>query len=128
MPNGGELNIKIELFDLGTIRGKIIRYLAPLTSDAIIDHLPIILRGRYSFGKKAYWTLPGIGIFKGTNKKSSQDAKKGDIVYNPKSDELIFTLEDYTYPYRVNKIGEITENIELFLKAANGLNTKISKI
>jgi hypothetical protein len=128
MSDGGELLIKIDLFGIGTIKGKIIRHLAPLSADAIIDHLPIILRGRFSFGKSAYWTLPGAKIFKGTNPKSYLTARKADIVYNPKSDELIFILEEYTFPNKVNKIGEIIENIEFFLKARNGLNTKISRL
>ncbi|MFW9950958.1 MAG: cyclophilin-like fold protein, partial [Candidatus Thorarchaeota archaeon] len=128
MSNSGELLIKMDLFGIGTAKGKIIRYLAPLTSDAIIDRLPITLRGRFSFGKKAYWTLPGIEIYQGTNQKSLKEAKKGDIVYNPKTDELIFTLEDYYYPNKVNKVGEISENIDIFLGAKNGLNTKISKL
>ncbi len=126
MSDGGEVVIKIELFGIGAVKGKIMRHLAPLSADTIIDHLPIILRGRFSFGKQAYWTLPGIEIFKGTNKKSSQAAKKNDIVYNPKSDELIFILEDFTFSNNVNKIGEITDNIDFFLKARNGLNTKIT--
>ena len=57
--------IKINLFGIGIIEGEIIRYIAPLTADAILDKLPIVLRGRFSFGSKKYWTLPGIEIYKG---------------------------------------------------------------
>ncbi|MFX1303826.1 MAG: cyclophilin-like fold protein [Promethearchaeota archaeon] len=119
--------IKIDLFGIGTIEGDIIRHIAPLTADAIIDKLPFNLRGRFSFGSKKYWTLPGLEIHKGTNPKSKTNAEKGDILYNPKTDELIIVIEDIEMPNKVNKIGKINTNIEILLKARNGLNTKLSK-
>jgi len=122
------MKIKIDLFGIGTITGEMIRYLAPLSADAIINKLPIILRGRFSFGSKIYWTLPGLEIYKGTNPKSKKNVEQGDIVYNPKSDEIIFILENTELQSKVNKIGKITENLEFFLQAKNGLNTKISKM
>jgi hypothetical protein len=89
--------------------------------------LPIILRGRFSFGSKVYWTLPGIEIFKGHNPKSIKHVEKADIIYNPKTDELLFVLENTEMPNKVNKIGRVFDNLEILLKAKNGLNTKISK-
>ncbi|MFX0003850.1 MAG: cyclophilin-like fold protein [Candidatus Hodarchaeota archaeon] len=121
------LPIKIELFGIGILEGNIIRYLAPLTADAIIDKLPIILRGRFSFGSKKYWTLPGVQIYKGTNPKSTKSIEKGDIVYNPKSDELIISLENLDMSNKVNIIGKVDNNLKILLEARNGLNTKISK-
>ncbi len=120
--------IKIILFGIGTLEGNIIRHLSPLTADAIIDKLPIGLRGRYSFGSKNYWTLPGVEIYKGTNPKSIINAEKGDILYNPKTDELIIAIEEIEMPNKVNKIGKINTNLNLLLQAKNGLNTKILKI
>jgi len=119
--------IKIELFGIGIIDGNIIRYIAPLTADAIIDKLPLVLRGRFSFSSKKYWTLPGVEIYKGTNPKSVEHVEKGDILYNPKTDELIIALEDIDMINKVNKIGKVTSNLEILLEARNGLNTKISK-
>ena len=49
------------------------------------------------------------------------------ILYNPKTDEIYFMLEDYELPNKVNLVGKINENLELFLQAKNGLNTKISR-
>ncbi|MFW9900586.1 MAG: cyclophilin-like fold protein [Candidatus Thorarchaeota archaeon] len=120
--------IKIALFGIGDIEGEIIRHLSPLTADALINKLPFVLRGRYSFGSKNYWTLPGIEIYKGTNPKSITSIEKGDILYNPKTDELIIAIEDIEMPNKVNRIGKINANLELLLKARNGLNTKISKL
>lgn len=123
----GDLSIKIALFGIGVVEGILIRHHAPLSADNIIKKLPIILRGRFSFSQKIYWTLPGVEIFKGTNPKSHTNVKTGDIVYNPKTDEIYFMLEDFELPNKVNLVGKVTENLELFLKAKNGLNTKISK-
>ena len=120
--------IKITLFGIGDIEGEIIRHLSPLTADAVINKLPFVFRGRYSFGSKDYWTLPGVEVFKGTNPKSITSVKKGDILYNPKTDELIIAIEDIEMPNKVNRIGKINLNLELLLQARNGLNTKISKI
>jgi hypothetical protein len=120
--------IKIELFGIGTIEGNIIRHIAPLTADALIDKLPIVLRGRFSFGSKNYWTLLGLEIYKGTNSKSITDVEKGDIIYNPKSDELIIALENIKMSNKVNIVGKIDTNIDIVKNARNGLNTKISKL
>ena len=121
------VSIKIDLYGIGTLEGSIIRHIAPLTADAIIDKLPIVLRGRFSFGSKKYWTLPGIEIYKGTNSKSLNNVEKGDILYNPKSDELLIALEDIEMANKVNKIGKVDANLNILYQARNGLNTKISK-
>jgi len=127
MSDTGLVPIKIELFGIGILEGNIIRHIAPLSADAIIDKLPFVLRGRFSFGTKHYWTLPGLEIYKGTNPKSTNIVEKGDIVYNPKTDEFIIILENFQMPNKVNKIGKVSSNLELLLKARNGLNTKITK-
>ena len=128
MPNSGEIPIKIELFGIGSVNAIIYRHLAPLSADAILDKMPFIMRGRFNFGEKDYWSLPGIGIYKGLNPKSTRSVKKGDIVYNPKSDELIILLKDREMPNTVNIIGRVNENLDLFLKARSGLNTKFIRI
>ncbi|MFX1328631.1 MAG: cyclophilin-like fold protein [Promethearchaeota archaeon] len=120
--------IKIELFGIGTLGATIIRHINPLTADALIDKLPFVLRGRFSFGSKKYWTLPGVEIFKGTNPKSTTNVKKGDIIYNPKTDELIIIIENIEMPNKVNIIGKVNTNLEKILNARNGLNTRLLRI
>lgn len=127
MSDSGEIPIKIDLFGIGTLEGHINRHFAPLSADAIINKLPVILRGRFSFGSKKYWILPGVEIFKGMNSKSKKEVEKGDIIYNPKADELILVIENSLMPNKVNLIGKIASNLEILLKAKNGLNTKIYK-
>ena len=122
------VKIKIDLFGIGTINGELLRHYAPLSTDAIINKLPIVLRGRFSFGSKTYWTLPGIEIYKGHNSKSTKSVEKGEIIYNPKTDELIIFLENAEMPNKVNKVGKVSDNLEILLKARNGLNTKIFKV
>ena len=121
-------NIIITLSGIGTINAELLRHYAPLSTDAIINKLPIILRGRFSFGSKIYWTLPGVEIYKGHNPKSVNCVEKGDIIYNPKTDELIILLENAEMPNKVNKVGKVSSNLEILLKARNGLNTKISMV
>lgn len=125
--DAGLVPIIIELFSIGQINGHIIRYIAPHSADAIIDKIPFVLRGRFNFGPKKYWTLLGLGIHKGPNSKSRKHVESGDIVYNPKTDELIIVIEDVEMPNRVNLIGKVSSNLELLLDAKNGLNTKILK-
>ena len=127
MSDQGQIAIKIELFGIGILDGYIIRHLSPFSADAILRKLPLILRGRFNFGGKKYWTLPGVKIFKGTNSKSIKTVNKGNIVYNPKSDELILMIEDHAMSNKVNKLGEISNNLQVLLKARNGLTTKISR-
>ncbi len=128
MTDQGQIPIKIELYGIGTLKGQIKRHLSPFSADAIINKMPIILRGRFSFGSKKYWTLPGIKIYKGLNNKSVSEVKEGDIVYNPKTDELIIIIEALEMSNKVNIVGKVMSNLELLLKARNGLNTKILRV
>ncbi len=121
-----DIKIKIEIFGIITLNGFIDRIYAPISADAILDKMPFVLRGRFSFGSKKYWTLPGLGLREGTNPKSIKDVEKGELVYNPKTDELIIIIENLEMPNRVNKVGKIEVNDDI-LNARNGLTTKISK-
>ena len=120
----GDIAIKIEIFGITTLKGFIDRIYAPLTADAIINKLPIVMRGRFNFGSKKYWTLVGLNLRKGTNPKSTKQIEKGELVYNPKTDELIIVIEDIEFENKVNKIGKIEISNDI-LNARNGLNTKI---
>jgi len=121
-----DIPIKIEIFGITTLNGYIDRIYAPLSADAILNKMPLVMRGRFSFGSKKYWTLPGVGLREGTNPKSIKDVEKGELVYNPKTDELIIIIENLEMPNRVNKVGKIEINDDI-LNARNGLTTKISK-
>ena len=122
-----EISIKFEFLGLGSLDAVIIRHVSPLSADAILDRLPMVLRGRFNFGSKQYWTLMNVGIRKGANLKAVRNFERGDIIYNPKSDEMIIILENIEMPNKMNKIGKILSDLSLFDKARNGLNCKITK-
>ena len=127
--SGGDIPIKIEIFGVANLEGYIDRIFAPLSADAILEKMPFALRGRFSFGSKKYWTLLGLGLREGTNPKSIDIVEKGDLVYNPKTDEFIIVIEsNVELSNRVNKVGKITSNLDSVSNARNGLNTKIYKI
>ena len=128
MSDSGIISIKFDLFGIGSVIANIIRHYAPLSADAILNKMPFVLKGRFSFGAKTYWTLPGLELYKGHNPKSIKIVEKGDIIYNPKTDELIILIENMEMPNKVNKIGKVTKNIEFFLQARNGLGTKLSRM
>jgi len=122
-----EISIKLEFLGLGSLDAVIIRHVSPLSADAILDRLPMVLRGRFNFGSKQYWTLMNVGIRKGANLKAVRNFERGDIIYNPKSDEMIIILKNIEMPNKMNKIGKILSDLSLFDKARNGLNCKITK-
>ncbi len=124
----GEIPITIEFIGLGTIEALIIRYLGPISADAILDKMPFILRGRFIFGSKDYWILINVGIRKGHDSKATNIVEKGDIVYSPKTDEICIINEEREMPYKINKIGKVTKNLDLLKEARNGLNCKLSKL
>jgi hypothetical protein len=128
MSDSGDVSIKIELFGIGDIKGVINRHYNPLCADAVLRKMPFALRGRFNFTRKNYWSIPGMEIYKGLDSRAEKKGQKGDILYNPKSDELVILLDDFEFPYKVSKVGKVTENLNLFLKAKNGLNTKFSKV
>ena len=127
MVSVADIPIKVDLFGVGVLSGLVIRHVCPLSADAILDKIPFVMRGRFSFGSKKYWTIPDVGIRKGIE-KGRVDVNKGDIIYSPKTDELILILEDQEMPNSVNYLGKITDNLESVLNARNGLNTKFSKV
>jgi hypothetical protein len=40
---------------------------------------------------------------------------------------LIIMIEDHEFSNKVNKLGEISSNLQIILQANNGLNTKVSR-
>lgn len=122
-----EIPITMDFLGLGIFKAEIIRYISPISADAILNRIPFVLRGRFNSGSKQYWALLNVGIRKGPNLKAGKNFERGDIVYNPKSDEMVIILENIEMPNKMNKIGRVTSNIDIFEKARNGLNCKITK-
>jgi hypothetical protein len=72
--------------------------------------------------------MMNVGIRKGPDSKATINVEKGDIVYNPKTDEIHLIIEGREMPNKINKIGKVTKNLDLLQGARNGLNCKLSKI
>ncbi len=122
-----EIPIEINFLGVGSIEATIIRHLGPISADAILNKMPFVLRGRYGFGSSKYWMLMNVGIRKGPDSKATKTIQKGNLVYNPKSDELIIALEDIEMPNKVNRIGTLVSDVNFFQNVRNGLNCKFSK-
>ena len=127
MSEAAEVPIIIEILGLGKMEASLIRHVSPISADAIIDKIPFVLRGRFGFGGKKYWTLSSVGIRKGANQKAQKQVNKGDMIYNPKADEISIIIESHEMPNKVNLIGKVTANLDLLQQARNGLNNKISR-
>ena len=115
--------IKLMIQGIGTAEGELIRLKSPRTTDAIIKALPI--EGMSAvWQEEVYFDIP----IKMGNEKSSATVEKGDLAYWPMGAAFcIFWGE--TQPYSpVNKIGKVTNNLELFEKVQRGTKIFVEKI
>ena len=114
--------IKIKLIEVGEATGEIIKVRAPLTAGAIANMLP--LDGRLHSQPGGYSFI--IGIRRGTE-KAVRNVTAGTIAYWPMQDAIVIYTED-TRPYSpVNKVGEISEGLEVFKDLKSGARIKIEK-
>jgi hypothetical protein len=115
--------VRIVVEGVGEAKGELVRILAPLTVGAILGLLP--LRGRAHVRGGGLSMI--LGIRRGTE-KSVGLVNAGDIVYWPMQDSLIVYFQD-SKPYGpVNKVGTISENLELFQGLKGGARVRIEKI
>lgn len=94
----------------GEARGFLSRLTAPLTTEAILKRLPINTRTSPAMGHVSVL----VGIRRGVEKSVSV-VEAGVIGYWPRSDALTIYPVDRKLYSPVNKIGEVTENLDLFL-------------
>ena len=115
--------IKVVIEGIGEATGEFIKIRAPLTVGAIVKMMP--LRGRLHAQGEGYSFI--LGIQRGTE-KAVKEVKAGTIAYWPMQDAIIIYYKD-TKPYSpVNKVGEITSNLELFNELKSGTRIKIEKV
>jgi len=115
--------IKVIIEGIGEATGEFIKIRAPLTVGAIVKMMP--LRGRLHAQGEGYSFI--LGIQRGTE-KAVKEVKAGTIAYWPMQDAIIIYYKD-TKPYSpVNKVGEITSNLELFNELKSGTRIKIEKV
>jgi len=115
--------VKFIIESIGEAEGELIRHLAPRTVDSIVKQLPI--EGRAALWKEeVYFEIP----VKTGEEKAKPSVKKGDIAYWPMGNALCFFYGE-SQPYsRVNIVGRVTKNLELFDRAKSGAVIRVERI
>lgn len=115
--------VKIVVEGVGEAKGEFVRILAPLTVGSILGKLPLEGRAHVRGGGLSMI----LGIRRGAE-KAVATVKAGDIAYWPMQDSLVIYFQD-SKPYSpVNKVGTVSENIELFQGLKGGARIRIEKI
>ena len=114
--------LKIIVEGVGEAHGELIRFLSPLTVEALLKLLP--------FEGRAHSIEDGtsfiIGIRRG-GEKATRSVKAGTIAYWPMQDAICIFYAD-TQPYGpVNRVGNVTGNLEIFKDLKSGLKIRIEK-
>jgi len=115
--------VKLIIENLGEAEGELIRFLAPLTVEAILRKLPI--EGRAALWKEEiYFQIP----VKMGAEKSTPTVETGTIAYWPMGSALCI-FYGKTQPYSpVNIVGKITKNLEIFKSVKSGAKVRVEKI
>ncbi len=114
--------IKIVIKDLGEAEGELIRHLAPRTVEAIIKILPI--EGRAAlWQEEVYFNIPvKIG-----SEKAVKTVERGTLAYWPQGSSFcIFYGESHPYS-KVNVIGKLTGNFNVFRNVKSGMVIRVEK-
>ena len=122
---GNETRIRIRVIveGRGEATGELIRFLAPITVERIMKRLPI--EGRGAVGKEeVYFEVP----LKIGGEKAVTIVEAGTLAYWPMGNAVCI-FYGKTQPYsQVNKIGMITENLELFKDFKSGTKIRIERV
>ena len=115
--------VKLVVEGVGEAKGELVRILAPLTVGAILGKLP--LKGRAHVRGGGLSMI--LGIRRGAE-KAVRSVQAGDIVYWPMQDSLVVYFQN-SKPYGpVNKVGNVSENLEIFQDLKMGARIRIEKI
>jgi hypothetical protein len=117
-----KIPISINIVDMGEASGYLNRLTAPLTVEEIMKMLPINSRTSPAMG----FVSVILGIKRGPEKPVNS-VKSGAIGYWPRGDALIICPRDFRPYGPVNRIGEITEGLELFKGLRSGTRIIIKR-
>jgi hypothetical protein len=117
-----KIPISINIVDMGEASGYLNRLTAPLTVEEIMKMLPINSRTSPAMG----FVSVILGIKRGPEKPVNS-VKSGTIGYWPRGDALIICPRDFRPYGPVNRIGEITEGLELFKGLRSGTRIIIKR-
>ena len=117
-----KIPIKITLVNKGEAEGILDRLTAPLTVETILKELPINSRVSPSMG----FVSVILGIKRGVEKPLNK-VESGTIAYWPRGDALCIYPKDFNPYGPVNKVGIITDNLEIFNRVRSGTRIIIGK-
>ena len=114
--------LKITVEGVGEATGEFVRFLSPLTVEALLKLLP--------FEGRAHSIEDGtsfiIGIRRG-GEKATRSVKAGAIAYWPMQDAICIFYAD-TQPYGpVNRVGNVTGNLDVLRDLKSGVKIRIEK-
>lgn len=117
-----KIYLTFEIINKGVAFAEIIRFLAPLTINKILKHIPLENR---IFSLKEEMAYCEIGIEIGSEKQKTS-FKRGDIVFLPANNAICIFLKDATTK-PMNPLGKIVKNLELFDNIQAGSSLKIMR-
>ncbi|MHA1731597.1 MAG: hypothetical protein ACTSU5_06620 [Promethearchaeota archaeon] len=108
---------------VGTLVAVIERHHSPQTLNKLLRNLPLKARGRFYIRNDKIFMAHNLGLKAGPEKAKKLDLNRGDIVYEPQQDAILFALEPGTTPTIVNLLGQIESGTEKLTKEnlRNGL-------
>ena len=116
-------HVKISVAGIGEAEGELVRFYAPLTVETLLRRLP--LQGRAHPCSSGYSFIVGI---KRGEEKSIREVDAGTIAYWPMGDALCLYHSDTLTYSPVNRVGRITENLELIGRITSGASIRIEKL
>lgn len=115
--------IRIRVAGLGDAKGELVKFLAPLTVETLLRRLP--LEGRVHPCEGGHSFIVGI---KRGEEKSVREVKAGTIAYWPMGDALCLFHSDAPTYSPMNRVGRVTENLELMKRITSGARIRIGRI
>jgi hypothetical protein len=114
--------VRILVAGLGEAKGEFVRIYAPLTVEALLRRLP--LQGR------VHPLMGGVSFILGMRRgeeKSTKEVEARTIAYWPMNDSVcLFHSNARTYS-PVNRVGRITDNLELIRRITSGARITIER-
>ena len=120
---GDIYNIKFILPNIGEAEGELIRIKGPHLTELINRELPINSRG---LKRENLFFIPVNFIY--AIEKPTTAAKRGDIVFEPKSKAIIIILEDRKFDSKIAVLGSITKNLKCFDKLTQSTGVRIESL
>ena len=120
---GDIYNIKFILPNIGEAEGELIRIKGPHLTELMNRELPINSRG---LKREDLFLIPVSFIY--AVEKPTNTAKRGDIVFEPKSRAIIVILADRKFDSKIAVIGSVVKNLKIFDKLTQSSGVRIESL